>query len=76
MALDDALRLIARRGQLVASMPRGSMLSVMADAQALTRFADGEVALAAVNAPGYAVLSGPHDGAGRARAQPGGCWPQ
>ena len=32
----------------------------MADAQALTRFVDGEVALAAVNAPGYAVLSGPH----------------
>jgi acyl transferase domain-containing protein/SAM-dependent methyltransferase len=69
MALDDALRLIARRGQLVASMPRGSMLSVMADAQALTRFADGEVALAAVNAPGYAVLSGPHAAIDRVEAE-------
>jgi len=68
MSLDDALRLIARRGQLIASMPRGSMLSVMADADTLVRFVDGEVSLAAVNAPGYAVLSGPHAGIDRVEA--------
>nr|UXE45871.1 2-methoxy-6-polyprenyl-1,4-benzoquinol methylase, mitochondrial [uncultured bacterium] len=69
MSLDDALRLIARRGQLIGSMPRGSMLSVMADAGALGRFVVAEVSLAAVNAPGYAVLSGPHASIDRVEAQ-------
>jgi acyl transferase domain-containing protein/SAM-dependent methyltransferase len=60
MTLDDALLLIARRGQLIAGMPRGSMIAVMADAAMLTEFVGGEVSLAAVNAPGLSVLSGPH----------------
>ena len=60
MTLDDALLLIARRGQLIASMPPGAMIAVMADAAGLTEFVSGEVSLAAVNAPGLSVLSGPH----------------
>jgi acyl transferase domain-containing protein/SAM-dependent methyltransferase/acyl carrier protein len=59
MDLDDALALIARRGQLISSLPRGSMLAVMAPAEKVARYVAGEVSLAAVNAPGYAVLSGP-----------------
>jgi phthiocerol/phenolphthiocerol synthesis type-I polyketide synthase E len=61
MSLEDALMLIARRGKLIASMPPGSMLTVMADADFVARFLDNTVSLAAVNAPGYSVLSGPHE---------------
>jgi phthiocerol/phenolphthiocerol synthesis type-I polyketide synthase E len=59
MSLEDALLLIARRGQLISALPRGSMLSVMAPASQLERFLDSEISLAAINAPGFAVLSGP-----------------
>jgi acyl transferase domain-containing protein/SAM-dependent methyltransferase/acyl carrier protein len=59
MSLADALRLIAVRGRLIASMPRGSMLAVMADPETVADQVGPELSLAAVNAPGYAVLSGP-----------------
>jgi phthiocerol/phenolphthiocerol synthesis type-I polyketide synthase E len=59
MSLDDALAVIARRGQLISALPRGSMLAVMAPAEDLAAFVDGDVSLAAVNAPGLCVLSGP-----------------
>ncbi|HRF48802.1 MAG TPA: type I polyketide synthase, partial [Anaerolineales bacterium] len=59
MTLKDALALIARRGQLISALPRGSMLAVMAPADRLERFVDGDVSLAAINAPGLSVLSGP-----------------
>jgi acyl transferase domain-containing protein/SAM-dependent methyltransferase/acyl carrier protein len=59
MSLEDALRVIARRGRLISALPRGSMLAVMAPAEALARFVDGSVSLAAMNAPGFTVLSGP-----------------
>jgi acyl transferase domain-containing protein/SAM-dependent methyltransferase len=58
MDLPDALALIARRGQLISALPRGSMLAVMAPADRLERFVNGDIALAAVNAPGFSVLSG------------------
>ncbi len=59
MTLEDALGLIARRGQLISALPRGSMLAAMAPAEALARFVDSDVSLAAINAPGLSVLSGP-----------------
>ena len=59
MSLDDALTLIARRGGLISALPRGSMLAVMAPSAHLERFVGGGVSLAAINAPGYSVLSGP-----------------
>lgn len=59
MRLDDALALIAQRGQLISALPRGSMLAVMAPADELTPFVADDVSLAAVNAPGLSVLSGP-----------------
>jgi len=68
MSLDDALFLIARRGQLIGSMPRGSMLTVMAQAEAVERFLDDDVSLAAVNAPGFTVLSGPSEAIARIEA--------
>ena len=56
---DDALRLLARRGRLISALPPGSMLGVMAPAaDVMDVVADG-VCLAADNAPGLCVLSGP-----------------
>lgn len=59
MELDGALEAIARRGQLIAGLPKGSMLAVLAAADTLGPFIGGEVSLAASNAPGFSVLSGP-----------------
>ena len=59
MELDDALRLLALRGRLISALPAGSMLGVMAPAEAVDELVDHEICLAAVNAPGLCVLSGP-----------------
>ena len=57
-SLDDALRLVAARGQLMQSMPPGSMLAVsMTEAEATSLLRE-DVDLAAVNAPNQCVLSG------------------
>jgi acyl transferase domain-containing protein/SAM-dependent methyltransferase/acyl carrier protein len=65
MSLEDALKLIACRGQLISALPRGSMLAVMAPPETIERFVGEDVSLAAINAPGYAVLSGPGDAIAR-----------
>jgi acyl transferase domain-containing protein/acyl carrier protein len=57
-SLEDALRLVAARGQLMQSMPPGSMLAVsMPEAEAVSLLHE-DVDLAAVNAPNQCVLSG------------------
>jgi acyl transferase domain-containing protein/SAM-dependent methyltransferase len=61
MELDDALRVVAERGRRMSSLPSGSMIGVMAPTDALTMYVDEHVSLAAVNAPGFSVLSGAHD---------------
>jgi phthiocerol/phenolphthiocerol synthesis type-I polyketide synthase E len=61
MSLPDALGIIARRGQLISALPRGSMLAVMAGADDLGSFLREDVSVAAINAPGFCVLSGPDD---------------
>jgi acyl transferase domain-containing protein/SAM-dependent methyltransferase len=68
MTLDDALRLIAQRGRLISALPRGAMLAVMAPAETLERYVDADVSLAAVNAPGFGVLSGRDAAIDRAQA--------
>ncbi|HMB55456.1 MAG TPA: condensation domain-containing protein, partial [Thermoanaerobaculia bacterium] len=56
---DDALRLVAARGRLMAACPPGAMAAVGLDEEALAaRLPDG-VELAAANAPGSTVVSGP-----------------
>ena len=61
MTLEDALYIIACRGQLISALPRGSMLAVMSDASSVERFVSDSVSIAAMNAPGFCVLSGPDD---------------
>src|SRR5262249_9013663 len=59
MSLDDALIMIAERGQLISEMPRGSMLAVLSPADQIERFVQRGISIAARNAPGFTVLSGP-----------------
>ncbi len=56
--LEDALRLVARRGALMQSLPAGSMLSVPMEESLLLPRLTEELSLAAVNAPGRCVVSG------------------
>jgi acyl transferase domain-containing protein len=58
-ALEDALALVAQRGQLMGSMHPGSMLAVSLPEAELLPLLNGEVSVAAVNAPALSVLSGP-----------------
>lgn len=57
-SLEDALRLVARRGALMQSLPAGSMLSVPMEEQLLLPKLDATLSLAAINAPGRCVVSG------------------
>ena len=56
--LEDALSVVALRGRLFEAVEPGAMLSVEMDADALRPLL-GEACLAAVNAPGLALASGP-----------------
>ncbi|MCW9528844.1 colibactin polyketide synthase ClbI [Klebsiella grimontii] len=58
-SLDDALRLVARRAELMHRAPTGAMLMVALPEAEARALAQRPVALAAVNSPGYSVLSGP-----------------
>jgi amino acid adenylation domain-containing protein len=61
--LEDALEIVAARGQLMQQMPEGSMLSVPLAEQELTPLlsSHAELSLAAVNSKSHCVVSGPHD---------------
>ena len=60
--LEDGIRLIARRGALMAALPAGGAMAAVAASEqdvvaAIAQYA-GEVAIAAVNAPTQTVISG------------------
>ncbi|MCF7849315.1 MAG: amino acid adenylation domain-containing protein, partial [Kiritimatiellales bacterium] len=61
MTLEDALRLVATRGQMMQELPGGSMLSVRAPLEDIQQRLPENVTPAALNAPGLCVLSGPTD---------------
>ncbi|MBS0168095.1 MAG: SDR family NAD(P)-dependent oxidoreductase [Nitrospira sp.] len=58
-SIEDALRLVAMRGQFMQSTPSGSMLALSMSEAEVTSFLQEGVDLAAVNAPNQCVLSGP-----------------
>ncbi|PRX96568.1 type I polyketide synthase [Allonocardiopsis opalescens] len=57
--LPDALKLIATRGALMASLPAGSMIAVSAAADTVRPLLPPEVEIAAGNSPSACVVSGP-----------------
>ncbi|MEP6633282.1 MAG: aminotransferase class III-fold pyridoxal phosphate-dependent enzyme, partial [Luteimonas sp.] len=67
--LPDALRLVARRGRLMQAQPGGGMLSVRLPIDALRAKLPDELSIAAENAPGTCVVSGPHDAIARFQSQ-------
>ncbi len=58
-SLEDALALVAKRGQLMQSMPRGQMLAVAMPEGELKKILPAGLFLAAVNGPSRCVVSGP-----------------
>jgi len=60
LSLDDALALVALRGELFETLPPGGMTSVQLSESALQPLLGDDLSLAAVNAPDLCVASGPH----------------
>lgn len=58
---EQSLKLVVKRGQLMHSLPSGVMISVPIDEFEAKDYLNGEVSLAAINAPKQVVFSGNHD---------------
>ena len=70
-SFEDGLALAAERGRLLAGLPGGAMLSVPLGEEEVLEILveDGELALAAVNAPGLCTVSGPEAAVARLAAR-------
>jgi amino acid adenylation domain-containing protein len=69
MSLEDALSLVVERGQRMQAQPAGSMLSVRLPAAELAPRLPAGVVIAAENAPGLCVASGPTEDIARLEAE-------
>jgi acyl transferase domain-containing protein len=58
-SLEEALSLVAERGRLIQSMPRGSMLAVSMPETELAKILPPGISIAGVNGPLQCVVSGP-----------------
>ena len=57
--LEDALSIIALRGRLMQSLPRGSMMAVSASAESIAKILPSTLQIGSNNAPALCVVSGP-----------------
>jgi amino acid adenylation domain-containing protein len=71
MSLSDILGLVVERGRLMQAQPAGSMLSVRLPAAELSPHLPAGVVIAAENAPGLCVASGPTERIARLEAELG-----
>lgn len=60
-SLEDALRLVAARGEIMQRQTRGAMLAVSLTQQEAERYLNEQISLAAINSPSLCVLAGPID---------------
>ncbi len=60
-SLEDGLAIIAGRGELMQSLPGGSMLSVRAPGGEIEKIVTGGVCVASYNGPELCVIAGPHN---------------
>lgn len=60
-SLDDALRIVAVRGQLLQALPPGGMLAVRLPEKKLAPLLDARLSIAAINSRSLCVVSGPPD---------------
>ena len=61
LRLEDAVLLVALRGQLIEDLPSGAMLSVPLPEAELRGLMDERLSIAAVNGPARCVVSGPEE---------------
>ncbi len=59
LSLEDALAVVVARGRLMQELPAGSMLAVPLAEDELAGRLEAQLSIAAVNAPGRSVVSGP-----------------
>ena len=60
-SLDDALALVAERARLMQAQPEGAMLAIRLPEERVAPFLNDSLSLAATNARGLCVVSGPFD---------------
>ena len=58
-SFEDGLKLVAGRGRLMQDLPEGDMLSVPMSEEDLLPRLSPQLSIAAINAPGRSVVSGP-----------------
>ncbi len=58
-SFEDALTAVARRGQLIQALPRGSMLAILQPEDATVQLLTSGLSVAAVNGPQLTVVAGP-----------------
>ncbi|MPQ34066.1 amino acid adenylation domain-containing protein [Clostridium estertheticum] len=57
----DALKLVAKRGELINSLPRGGMLGVVSSEKDIMNILPPQISIAVVNGPTFTVVSGPNE---------------
>ncbi|WP_394849557.1 FkbM family methyltransferase [Pendulispora brunnea] len=59
LSLEDSLTLVARRAQLIETLPAGAMMAIMLSERELVPLLGEHLSLSAVNGPEFCVASGP-----------------
>lgn len=68
-SLEDAVKLVANRGRMMQELPGGSMLSVRAAEDDVTKKLPAGCSIAANNGPQLCVVSGPHEAIAQLQAE-------